>query len=191
MAYLLRKLSNKDSWAEVEGSPLWAKGDCPSQALEQVFDNRSGVSTWRVTSSDTSSEEIERVIVAQAIMRATIGDFAYCLIDESRLIEEGIKTKDTPQSMIDKEIQNRHVDLVGIIGKQLVRLAHLINSEFDPKVMTRDVILKAAAKFFAEGKFDREFLFRRGNKGRTDAEISNSKELLVHLWKRSEINLSK
>jgi hypothetical protein len=186
MAYLLRKLSDKDTWAEVEDSPLWADGDCPSQALAQVYDNRSGISTWRVT----TPEEIERVIVAQMFLRSTIGDFAYCLIEERKLVEEGIKIKDTPQHMIDKEIEDKHVDLVEVTGKQLVRLAQMINSEFDPIVMTRDEILKAAAKHFADGNFDRDFLFNRsGKRGRKDIDISNSKDLLVNLWKKNELNL--
>jgi hypothetical protein len=99
MPYLLRKFSNKDAWAEVENSPLWEQGDCPPEALVQVFDNRAGVSTWRVS----TEEEVERVIAAQAFMRGTIGDFAYCLIDEDILRKDGIQTKNTPAKTMDKE----------------------------------------------------------------------------------------
>jgi hypothetical protein len=185
MAYLLRKLADKDAWAEVVDSILWKQGDCPPDALVQVFDNRSGVSTWRVA----TEEEVERVIAAQAFMRSSIGDFAYCLIDEQTIKDEGIRTKDTPQRMVDKEIGERHVDLIDLTGKQVIRLAQLINSVFDPLVMARTEILQAGAKFFGNGRFDRDFLFAKGNKGRTDAEIANSKELLVNLWKKGEINL--
>jgi hypothetical protein len=67
--------------------------DCPAEALVQVFDNRAGVSTWRVR----TKEDVERVIAAQALMRDTIGDFAYCLMAEEVLLQDGIKLKNTPQ----------------------------------------------------------------------------------------------
>ena len=186
MAYLLRKLSDKDAWAEVVTSPLWDQEDCPPEALMQVFDNRSGVSTWRVN----TPEDIDRVVTAQAFMRSTIGDFAYCLIDEEKLKEEGIRTKDSPQRTVDKGIDDRHVELIELTGKQIARLARLINSEFDPLVTAREEILKAAAQYFIEGVFDRDFLFRRGGKGRKDVDIANSKDLLVNLWKKAEISLT-
>jgi hypothetical protein len=185
MDYLLRKLPDKDAWAEIADSALWGAGDCPPAALTQVFDNRSGVSTWRVT----TPEEIERVVAAQALMRSSIGDFAYCLIEEAKLVQVGIKTKDTPQRTIDKGISERHVDIIDLSGQQLIRLAQLINSEFDPLVMAREEILAAAKRFLKDGRFDREFLFTKGNKGRSESEISNSKDLLVNLWKKSEIEI--
>lgn len=183
--YLLRKFSNKDAWAEVEASPLWEQGDCPAEALVQVFDNRAGVSTWRVR----TEEEVERVIAAQAFMRGTIGDFAYCLIDEDVLRQDGIKLKNTPAKTIDKQVNDLHVDIVDLSAHQLIRLAHRINTEFDPLVMTRAEILVAAAKFFRENKFDRKFLFTTGNKGRSEEEIATAKNLLVNLWKTSDIDL--
>jgi hypothetical protein len=124
MPYLLRKFSNKDAWAEVENSPLWEQGDCPPEALVQVFDNRAGVSTWRVS----TEEEVERVIAAQAFMRGTIGDFAYCLIDEDVLRKDGIKLKNTPVKTMDKHVNELHVDIVELSAQQLVRLARRINN---------------------------------------------------------------
>jgi hypothetical protein len=186
MPYLLRKFSNKDAWAEVENSPLWEQGDCPPEALVQVFDNRVGVSTWRVS----TEEEVERVIAAQAFMRGTIGDFAYCLIDKDILRKDGIQTKNTPAKTMDKQVNELHVDIVELSAQQLVRLAHRINKEFDPLVMTRSEILVVAAKFFRENKFDRNFLFTAGNKGRSEEEIAIAKNLLVNLWKRSDVNLN-
>jgi hypothetical protein len=185
MPYLLRKFSDKDAWAEVEASPLWEQGDCPPEALAQVFDNRAGVSTWRVN----TEEEVERVIAAQMFMRGTIGDFAYCLIDEDVLRRDGIQLKDTPTKTMDKQVNDLHVDIVDLSAQQLIRLAHRINTEFDPIVMTRAEILMAAAKFFRENKFDRNFLFTAGNKGRTEEEIAKAKNLLVNLWKKSDIDL--
>jgi hypothetical protein len=186
MAYLLRKLSNKDAWADVAESPLWEQGDCPPEALVQVFDNRSGVSTWRVC----TSEDIERVVAVQALARSTIADFAYCLIDEEYLRQQKIETSETPQRTIDKNINGRHVDLVNLTGKQIIELARLINSQFSPFVMTRSEILEVANRCFAEGKFDREFLFLKGNKGREESEIAVSKDLLVNLWKKGEIGFT-
>jgi hypothetical protein len=91
--------------------------------------------------------------------------------------------------MVDKEIGERHVDLVDLTGKQIIRLAQLINSVFDPLVLARDEILRAGAKFFENGILDRDFLFTKGNKGRTDEDIGKSKDLLVNLWKKRAINL--
>jgi hypothetical protein len=186
LAYLLRKLSNIDEWADAADSDLWAAGDCPPAVLKQVFDNRDGVSTWRVT----TEEEIERVVAAQALMRSSIGDFAYCLIDEEKLAAEGFARKDTPQRTVDRQINDKHVDLVNLAGKKVIRLAQLINSECDPLVMSRMEILEAAARFFTEGQFDRAFLFTGGNKGRSDEEIEKAKDLLVNLWKKQELNLT-
>jgi hypothetical protein len=183
--YLLRKFSNKDAWAEVEASRLWEQGDCPAEALVQVFDNRAGVSTWRVR----TEEEVERVIAAQAFMRGTIGDFAYCLIDEDVFRKDGIKLKNTPAKTIDKQVNDLHVDIVNLSAHQLIRLAYRINTEFDPLVMTKAEILVAAAKFFRENKFDRKFLFTAGNKGWSEEEIATAKNLLVNLWKTSDIDL--
>jgi hypothetical protein len=143
MPYLLRKFSNKDAWAEVENSPLWEQGDCPPEALVQIFDNRAGVSTWRVS----TEEEVERVIAAQAFMRGTIGDFAYCLLDENVLREDGITLKNTPAKTMDKHVNDLHIDIVDLSAQQLIRLAQIINKEFDPLVMTRLEILAVAAKF--------------------------------------------
>ena len=185
MAYLLRKFSDKNAWAEIEDSPLWEQGDCPAQAFVQVFDNRAGVSTWRVS----TEEQIERVIAAQAFMRSAIGDFAYCLIDEDVLRKDGLNLKNTPAKTIDKEVNSLHVDIVGLTGHQLIRLARRINEEFDPLIMTRFEILEAAVKFFRQNKFDRNFLFTGGNKGRSEEEIAVSKNLLVNLWKKAEIDL--
>ena len=186
MPYLLRKFSNKDAWADVEASPLWEQGDCPAEALVQVFDNRVGVSTWRVS----TEEDVERVIAAQALMRDTIGDFAYCLMAEEVLLQDGIKLKNTPAKTMDKQVNDLHVGIVDLSAHKLIRLAHRINTEFDPHVMTRAEILVAAAKLFRENKFDRNFLFTAGNKGRSEEEIATSKNLLVNLWKRPDIDLN-
>jgi hypothetical protein len=186
MPYLLRKFSNKDAWAEVENSPLWEQGDCPAEALVQVFDARGGVSTWRVS----TEEDVERVIAAQAFMRGTIGDFAFCLIDEDVLRKDGIKLKNTPAKTMDKGVNDRHVDIVDLSAQQIIRLAHRINTEFDPFVMTRSEILTAAVKYLREQKFDRHFLFTGGNKGRSEEEIATAKNLLVNLWKKADIDLS-
>ncbi len=185
MGYLLRRLLNKDAWAEVENSPLWEQGDCPAEALVQVFDNRAGVSTWRVS----TEEDIERVVAAQALMRSTIADFAYCLIDEDVLRREGIRFKDTPMKTIDKGVNNLHVDIMELTAQQLIRLAHQINIEFYPFVMTRSEILDAAKKFVGENKFDRNFLFTGGSKGRTEEEITTAKNLLVNVWKKADVDL--
>lgn len=185
MPHLLRKISDKDAWASVEASPLWGQGDCPPEALVQIFDNRAGVSTWRVS----TEEEITRVITAQAFVRSTINDFAYCLIDEKILHRENIKTRNSPVKTIDREMGSRHVDIIELSGKQLVRLAQIINFEFEPKVKTRSEILTAAATFFNNGMFDRSFLFTGGSKGRGEQEIANAKNLLVNLWKKVEVDL--
>jgi hypothetical protein len=175
---LLRKLSNKDAWADVEASALWQQEDCPPEALVQVFDNRDGVSTWRVNTED----DIDRVVAAQAFMGSTIGaDFAYCLIKESDLQSEGIRTETKLQKTIDKEVDGWHVNLIKISGKQLIRLAHLIHTHCKPRVKTRQEILAAALKYFDQGKFDREYF------GKKDAP--KSAELLVHLWKKQNIYL--
>jgi hypothetical protein len=150
-----------------------------------VFDNRSGVSTWRVSTPD----EIERVVTAQALTRSTVGDFAYCLIDEEVIRQQHIETQDTPQRTLDKDVDRRHVDLVRLTAQQIIALARSINSRFDPQVMPRSKILEAAAKYFAEGRFDREFLFAKSGKGRTESEVAASKDLLVNLWKKGEIRL--
>jgi len=187
MPHLLRRISDKDAWASVEDSPLWGQEDCPPEALVQIFDNRAGVSTWRVE----TEEEITRVIAAQAFVRSTISDFAYCLIDETVLRRENIKTRNSPVKTIDREMGGRHVDIIELSGKQLVRLAEIINFEFEPKVKTRSEILAAAATFFSSGVFDRNFLFVGGNRGRGEQEITNAKNLLVNLWKKVEIDLPK
>ena len=184
-ASTLRRISDKDAWASVEDSPLWAQEDCPPEALVQIFDNRAGVSTWRV---DTE-EEITRVIAAQAFVRSTINDFAYCLIDEAVLRRENIKIRNSPMKTIDREMGSRHVDIIELSGKQLVRLAQIINFEFEPKVKTRSEILAAAATYFSNGTFDRTFLFVGGSRGRSEQEIANAKNLLVNLWKKVEIDL--
>jgi hypothetical protein len=185
MANLLRKFSDKNAWAEVEDSPLWEQGDCPAEALVQVFDNRAGVSTWRVS----TEEEVERVIAAQAFMRSTIGDFAYCLIDEEILRKDGLTLRNTPAKTLDREVNRLHVEIVGLTANQLTRFARRINAEFDPRVMTRLEILEAAAKFFQQNKFDRTFLFSGGKRGRSEEEIASAKNLLVNLWKKTEVDL--
>ena len=185
MTNLLRKFSDKNAWADVEDSPLWEQGDCPPEALVQVFDNRVGVSAWRVS----TDEAIERVIAAQAFMRSTIGDFAYCLIDEDILRRDEFTLRNTLAKTPDKEVNNLHVDIVGLTAQQLIRLARRINTDFSPRVMTRSEILGAAAKFFQQNKFDRNFLCSGGNKGRSEEEITISKNLLVNLWKKAEIDL--
>jgi hypothetical protein len=181
MPNLLRRLTNKDAWAAVEESPLWEQNDCPHEALVQIFDTR-GVSTWRVHTDD----EIERVIAAQAFGRSTIGDFAYCLIDEDVLRRENIKTKDTPTRTIDSEMEKRHVDIIELSGQKLIRLAHLINSELEIRVMTRAEILTAGCRYFNTGIFDRHFLF---SGKRNEIETMTAKNLLVNLWKKAEIDL--
>ena len=57
MAYLLRKLSNIDAWAESPIPLCGNLGDCPSEILQQVYDNSAGISTWRV---ETKPEVIAR-----------------------------------------------------------------------------------------------------------------------------------
>lgn len=188
MAYLLRKLPDKNAWAEVEDLPLWEQEDCPSEVLWQVFDNRRSVSTWRVE----TPKEVERVIAAQAFLGRSIpADFAYFLIDEEVLRRAGIALENKSAKTFDKDVNDLHVDIVELSGKQLIRFAYLLNTEFDPIVMTRQEILEIAAKCFEDKKFDRNFLFESGgNRGRSEEEIAVSKTLLVYLWKNGLIDIS-
>jgi hypothetical protein len=188
VSYLLRKLPDKDAWADVADSPLWQQGDCPPEALWQVFDNRRSVSAWRVE----TDEEVERVIAAQAFLGKSIpADFAYFLIQEDKLQTAGIALKNVPAKTFDKEVDGLHVDIVELSGKQLIRLAYLLNSEFDPIVMTRTEIIETAAKCFRNKKFDRRFLFEsKGNKGRSEEEVALSKTLLVYLWRCGLIDIA-
>jgi hypothetical protein len=188
MAYLLRKLPDKNAWAEVADSPLWEQEDCPPEVLWQVFDNRRSVSTWRVT----IPEEVERVIAAQVFLGRSIPtDFAYFLIDEEELRQAGITLKNSKAKTFDPDVNELHVDIVELSGKNLIRFAHLLNTKFDPIVSTRTDILEMAAKCFRVQKFDRNFLFSsKGNKGRSEEEIAASKTLLVNLWKQGLIDIS-
>jgi hypothetical protein len=188
MAYLLRKLPDKNAWAEVADSPLWEHGDCPSEALWQVFDNRRSVSTWRVNTRD----EEERVIVAQAFLGRSIpSDFFYFLINEQELRQAGIAMKNSTAKTFDKNVDGCHVDIIELSGKQLIQFAHLLNTKFEPKVVTRTEILEIAARHFRTKNFDREFLFTsKGNRGRSEEEIALSRTLLVNLWKQAAIDIS-
>jgi hypothetical protein len=105
MAYHLRRLPEIAAWSEVAESQLWKTGDCPWQVLSQVFDNRSGVSTWLVENED----EVERAVAAQALIRSTIQrTFGYCLIDETIIRREGIKAVKRPVKAVDEEIGQLH-----------------------------------------------------------------------------------
>lgn len=192
MAYLLRRLPNKNASAAVPEPSLWAHDDCPFGAIEQVF-NKDGISTWRVVDNRENSEEIQRLVVAQAFMRSSVGDIAYCLIDESLLAAEGIATRDVPVRTVDKEFASKHVDIVNVTGQQLIRLTRMVFSS-TLYVMARQEVLEAARKFFEQGAFDRTLLFNRHakkNKHKEDDEeraIATAKDLLVNLWKRREID---
>jgi hypothetical protein len=188
MAYLLRKLRDKNAWANVMESPLWAPEDCPPEALWQVFDNRQSVSVWRVE----GHEQIKRVIAAQAFLGKSIpNDFAYFLIDEHVLRDAGILLEDKPNPTFDREISQLHVNIVQITGKHLIKFAQLLNTQAESRVMTRSEILETAAIHFNNGLFDRAFLFEaKGNKGRSEEEIASSKALLVSLWKKGAIDIA-
>ena len=186
MAYLLRKLSNIDAWAEAADSPLWASGDCPPEILRQVYDNSSGVSTWRVE----TRPEVERAVAAQTFLRSSIGNFSYCLINEGDLAVCGIKTVTKPGKTVDSEINQRHVELTDMTALQIVSLARLILDKCEPDVITREEIMQTAATHFDNGKFELAYLFKGGKNGRTEVEIANSRELLVNLWKRRDLKIS-
>jgi hypothetical protein len=187
MAYLLRRLSDIDAWAEASESS-WDDNDCPHELMRQIYDNSPGVSTWRVEAPD----DVMRAVTAQQFLRSTIADFPYCLIDEKDIAEHGIETDDKrPGKTPDKDINKLHVELVKMSPKQVAALAHLIKDKCQLDVIKRSEILETAATCFSEGKFDRESLFNRGGKlGRSDAEITVAKDLLVHLWKKGDIKIT-
>jgi hypothetical protein len=117
-------------------------------------------------------------------------DFTYFLIDEDVLLSEGFSLKSTKAKTFDNESNDCHVDIVEVTGKQLVKLARLLNTTFDPIVITRTEILEATAKYLRQGKFDRNFLFTSGgNKGRSEEEITMTRKLLVELWKKSLVDV--
>jgi hypothetical protein len=192
MAYLLRRLPNKNASADAPEPSLWEHDDCPFEAIEQVF-NKDGISTWRVIDHQADSEEIQRLVAAQAFMRSTVGDIAYCLIDESALAAEGIATRDTVMRTVDKDFASKHVDIVNVTGKQLVKLTRIVFYS-TPYVMARQEVLEVAKKFFAEGTFDRSLLVDRQSKKdkrREDDEdraLATARDLLVNLWKKREID---
>jgi hypothetical protein len=76
-------------------------------------------------------------------MRSTVGDIAYCLIDESLLAGEGIATRDIPVRTVDREFASKHVDIVNVTGKQLVKLTRIVFSS-TPYVMARQEVLEAS-----------------------------------------------
>jgi hypothetical protein len=192
MAYLLRRLPNKNASAVVPEPSRWEHDDCPFEAIEQVF-NKDGISTWRVIDPQEDSVEIQRLVAAQAFMRSTVGDIAYCLLDESLLAGEGIATRDIPVRTVDREFASKHVDIVNVTGKQLVKLTRIVFSS-TPYVMARQEVLKAAKKFFAQGTFDRSLLVDRQSKKdkrREDDEeraLATARDLLANLWKRRDID---
>jgi hypothetical protein len=155
--------------------------------------NKDGISTWRVIDSQGDSTEIQRLVAAQALMRSSVGDIAYCLIDESLLATEGIATRDVAVRTVDREFASKHVDIVNVTGKQLVKLTRIVFYS-TPYVMARQEVLEVAKKFFAEGTFDRSLLVDRQSKKdkrREDDEdraLATARDLLVNLWKKREID---
>jgi hypothetical protein len=198
MAYLLRKLRNKDAWAAAEDSPLWATEGCPPDVLVEVFD-KNGVSMWRVN----TAEEVRRVIAAQALLGKSIpADFAYFLVEEEDLHQAKLTLKNSTAKTPDIFVNNLHVDVIQLSGQKLICFARLLKTKLNQSqsggddlapgvwVMTRTEILEMAAKCFGEGKFDRSFLFSpSGKRGRSEDEIAASKTLLVDLWKKALIDI--
>lgn len=186
MAYLLRRIGNIGAWAQISDSPEWEDGNCPAEALRDIYDNRTGVSMWRVE----TPEDIERVVAAQAFIRSTIGNFAYFLIEEKHIRAAGIKIESKPAKTADKEANNRHVDLVNLTGKQAIMLARLANLEFSPDyIFAREEVITIGARLFKDGKLDRSYLFEKGKRGEREAEVAAATELLVNLWKKKEVDL--
>jgi hypothetical protein len=82
---------------------------------------------------------------------------------------------------------------VNVTGQQLIKLTRMIFSS-PPYVMARQEVLEAAKKFFEQGKFERNLLVdrqsKKGKRREDDEEraIATARDLLVHLWKRREID---
>jgi hypothetical protein len=188
MAYLIRRLGNLDAWAQAATSPMWGQEDCPSDLMRQIYDNSSGVSTWRI--DDPS--EAARAVAAQAFLRSAISDFAYCLIDEQDIRAQRIRMDASkPGKTVDKDTNKRHVELQNLTSKQVAALARIVCMQSTKYELKRMEILTIAATNFSNGNFDKNVLFERGpqNARREDDEIANSKNLLVSLWKKGDLKL--
>jgi len=180
---LLRKLTNRDAWAEAAESKLWESDDCPPEILSQVFDKR-GVSMWRVAGDD----EVNRFSAAQALMQSSIGvEFNICLIEESSIVDAGIKLTKSPAKTLDKHANDCHVDVLGLTGKNLIKLAKIMVSHGAIRTLKKLDLLQEAKLRIADGSFDRSVLVTKGN--RNEVEFQQTRELVFKLWKDGDINL--
>ena len=173
MTNFLRRLKNKEAWADLLDSPLWDNGDCPPALLSHIFDNRDGVSVFRIG----PEVDILTVAVAVEFQRTKIGDFAYTLIPESILKHFDIKQKTTSGETFDKEVNKLHVDLYNITGKALIGLAKSLRDSAEFHVIARRDIVKAAAERFNDGRMNRSELAKK------------NANAIADLWRTGDIHL--
>ena len=175
---LLRRLRDKDKWAELSESPLWEEGDCPPELLAQVYDNRDGISVYEVE----TEADIKRVVAVMSRDWGFLKDCCYALLPKQDVKALGLQIKTSAISTFDNETKGRHRDLVGVTGKQVISLASMINHTAEIDVITRNEIIKYINEALQNRIFDRAPMFKKSKDCRHG-------DFLIDLWQKNLLDL--
>lgn len=123
MAYLLRKLNNKRYW---DKSPhedeAWLVDEfARADALKNLLTTNNSLSMYRV---DDPVSQVDRVLAALA-STTHLKNVDYAYLDESEVVNIGVKLHAVPGETPDEFVNTLHVNLVELTSERLSDLAKL------------------------------------------------------------------
>lgn len=124
MAYLLRKLDNKRHWDKSchEDEGWLSDGFNRADALKNLRTQNNSLSMYRFDDADS---QIERVLAALASTKGSLEYVDYAFINESEIINIGVKLHDVPGDTPDSFVNTLHVDLVELTAEKVSEIAKL------------------------------------------------------------------
>ncbi len=124
MAYLLRKLDNKRHWDKSphEDETWLDDGFSRAGALKNLRTTQNSLSMYRV---DDPVHKVERVLAALASTKGHIDPVDYAYINESEVIDIGVKLHMVKGDTPDDFVNSLHVDLIELTSDKLSELAKL------------------------------------------------------------------
>lgn len=99
-------------------------GDLQADALRDIQTEGNRLSVYRVNASG----EIDRIVVALAANRGSLGNIDYAIIDDSSFPAIGITLQQQPGATHDSVVNALHYDLTRLTVSKLTQFAQLIAS---------------------------------------------------------------
>lgn len=154
MSLFVRRITKPALWSDLDEPGLWAQGDFPFPALQELADGRkTGLSCFELKTRRDPG--LRRIAAALALGGSgKIENIQFRFIELTLLERLNLQAKKTEGKTPDKEVNNVHIEITGLTGPAAIKFARALRGQI--RIVKRDEILEEIVSGIRKGylKYD-------------------------------------